>query len=289
MNADMSRWRSAEAERQFRFIEDELLGERWPNGVDTVDVDTSFGTTHVYRWAGGSHSGAEPIVFLHGMGGTGATWAAYVEHLADRDVYAPDTIGDVGRSVPRIAIADADDLAGWLDQTLAALGVERAHLVGTSYGGWEALNLAVRHPARVAALTLIDSGGLAPFRLGRFLLWGIPLLLGWLAPGPIRRRLARTRPLLEDPRLVRMAFLGQRNHQFRMPKPEPLTDAQLAAIDVPTTVVVAGRSAPFDPSIAVDRARRIPGAIIDIVDGAGHDVSWSHIDRCLAHVTSSRL
>jgi pimeloyl-ACP methyl ester carboxylesterase len=286
MSIEISRWRSADAEGRFRSVEDELIAEQWPNGIDTVDVDTSFGSTHVYRWVDRSPSGAA-IVFLHGMGGTGATWAAYVGRLADRDVYALDTIGDVGRSVQRVAIADADGLARWLDETLAALGVERCHLVGTSYGGWQALNLAARRPARVAALTLIDSGGLAPFRLGRFMLWGIPLLLGWLAPGPVRRRLARTRPLLEDPRVMRMALHGQRNHAFRLPKPEPLTDAQLAAIDVPTTVVVAGRSAPFDPRIAAERARIIPGAAVDVVEGAGHEVSWTHVERCLTYLTSS--
>ena len=289
MNDRVSHWRSVEAERRFRASEDELIAEGWPDGIDTVDVDTSFGTTHVYRWLSrGGSSGADPIVFLHGMGGTGATWAAYVGRLTARDVYALDTIGDVGRSVQRVEIADADALAGWLDETLAALGVERAHLVGTSYGGWQALNLAARRPARVSALTLIDSGGLAPFRLGRFMLWGMPMLLGWLAPGPIRRRLARTRPLLGDPRLMRMALHGQRNHLFRLPKPEPLTDEQLGTINVPTTVVVAGRSAPFTPRIAAARARMIPSATVDLVDGAGHEVSWSHVDRCLAHLTSPR-
>ena len=287
MKGEISGWRSAEAERLFRSIEDELIAEQWPDGVDAVDVDTGFGTTHVYRWIDRGPSAGVPIVFLHGMGGTGATWAAYVERLARHDVYALDTIGDVGRSVQRAVITDADDLARWLDETLAALGIEHCHLVGTSYGGWLALNLAARRPARVAALTLIDSGGLAPFRLGRFMLWGMPMLLGWLAPNPIRRRLARTRPLLEDRRLMRMALRGQRNHPFRLPKPEPLTDAQLAAIRVPTTVIVAGRSAPFDPRVAAARARTIPGATVDVLDDAGHEVSWSHVDRCLSHVESA--
>jgi pimeloyl-ACP methyl ester carboxylesterase len=288
MKSKISRWRNADAERWFRSMEDTLIAEQWPNGIDTVDVDTSFGTTHVYRWLNGSGSGANPIVLLHGMGGNGATWAPCIARLADRDIYALDTIGDVGRSVQRVEITDAKDLASWLDETLGALGLERGHLVGTSYGGWLALNLAARSPGRVAALTLIETGGLAPLRLGRFMLWGIPMLLGWLAPGPIRRRVARTRPLLEDPRLLRVGLHGQLNHPFRLPKPEPLTDAQLAAINVPTTVVVAGRSAPFDPYIAAERARVIPGAKVEVVHGAGHDVSLSHVDRCLARLTSPR-
>lgn len=287
VTVEISRWRSTDAEQRFRAMEDELIAEQWPDGVDTLDVDTAVGTTHVYRWLGRAPAGREPIVLLHGMGGTGTTWNAYVDRLADRDVYAVDTIGDVGRSVQRAVIPDAEALASWLDETMAGLGVEHAHFIGTSYGGWQALNLAVRRPARVSGLTLIDSGGLAPFRLARFMLWGTPMLLGFVAPGPLRRRLARTRPLLEDPRLMRMAFHAQRNHPFRMPQPEPLTDEQLAAIAAPTTVLIAGRSAPFEPRRAAERARHIPGATVDIVEGAGHDLSWSHPDRCLAHLTAA--
>lgn len=284
MTPKVSSWRSPRAEQTFRSIEDALVAERWPQGVDAVDVDTTFGVTHAYRWLASRPSSEVPIVLLHGMGGTGATWAPYVEALTDRDVYALDTIGDVGRSIQREPIADADDLARWLDESLGGLGLDRCHLAGTSYGGWMALNLASRRPDRVAAVTLIDSGGLAPFRLGRFMLWGMPMLLAWMAPGPIRRRLARTRPLLEDPRLMRLALHGQRNHPFRLPRPEPLTDQQLTALRRPTTVIVAGRSAPFDPRVAATRARMIPDATVEVIEGAGHEVSWSHADRCVSYL-----
>ena len=277
-------WRSDDAERRFRKLEDELLADRFPDGVKTVDVDTKWGRTHVYRWPG---SGT-PVVFLHGMGGTGASWPQYVERLHGRDLYGIDTVGDVGRSVPAARMESRDDLAEWLDETLAGLGVEQAHLVATSYGGMLALDLAIRRPSRIEAMTLIDPGALAPFRLLRFMLWGVPMLLGFILPGPIRRRLARTRPLLEDPRLMRLGFIGQRHHPFKMPGAEPFSDEELRRVDVPTTVILAGRSAAFDASVAAERIRLlIPGAVVDVVEGAGHEVSWSHVDRCIAGVTPS--
>jgi pimeloyl-ACP methyl ester carboxylesterase len=273
-------WRSDAAERRFRALEDELLASRWPDGIDTVEVETTWGRTHVYRWPGEG----TPIVFLHGMGGTGATFPQYVERLRGRAMYGIDTLGDVGRSVPApgTRIVTRDDLAGWLDETLAGLGVERAHLVGTSYGGMLALNLAIRRPERIASTTLIDPGALAPFQLVRFMLWGVPMLLGFLLPGPIRRRLARKRPLLEDARLLRLGFHGQRNHPFKMPGPDPFTNDELRSVTVPTTVILAGRSAAFSATIAAEHARLIPGAVVDVVEGAGHEVSWSHVDRCIA-------
>jgi pimeloyl-ACP methyl ester carboxylesterase len=173
----ISRWRSEAARERFVTMEDEIWAERWPEPPPAQDVDTYAGPTRVYRWPGAG----EPIVFLHGMGGTGLMWSPYVERLAGRDLCAIDTIGDVGRSVQRIPIEDADGLARWLAESLTGAGIERAHLVGTSYGGFLALGLAVREPERVSSLTLIDSGGLAPFRLGRFMLWGLPNRT-WSAP-----------------------------------------------------------------------------------------------------------
>ena len=223
-------------------------------------------------------------MFLHGMGGTGRTWSPYVEHLVGRDVHAIDTIGDVGRSQQRVVIEDAGGLARWLAETLTAAGIARGHLVGTSYGGGLALGLAVRAPERVASLTLIDSGGLAPFRFGRFMLWGLPMLLGSLAPGPVRRRLARRHPMLEDPRIMRMALHAQMNHPFRLPAVAPLTDDELRSITAPAVVIVAGKSAPFAPRVQTARARLIPRAKVVVVPDARHDVSWTHVDLCVSHI-----
>lgn len=276
----ISRWKSEKAKQRFHGLEQQIWDDHGYRPPEPLDIATWSGTTRVYRWRGSGES----IVLLHGMGGTGLTWGPYVRDLADHDIYAIDTIGDVGRSEQAELIADAEDLARWLDETLANAGIERAHLVGTSYGGYLALNLAARAPVRVASITLLDAGGLAPFRLGRFMLWGLPNLLGSKAPGPIRRSMARTRPLLEDPRLMKLALLGQTNHPFGMPAPIELSDDELRSVTVPTTVVIAGRSAPFEPALAAQRAARIPGAIVEVIDGAGHEVMWTHVDRCVTHV-----
>jgi pimeloyl-ACP methyl ester carboxylesterase len=276
----ISAWRSEAARRRFVEMEDELWHELWPEPPAELDVESWAGTTRLYRWAGTG----EPIVFLHGMGGTGLACSPYVERLPGRDIYAVDTIGDAGRSEQRTVIEDGSGLARWLDETLAGAGIDRAHLAGTSYGGFVALNLAAHAPQRVASLTLIDSGGLAPFRLARFMLWGLPSLVGVLAPGPIRRRLARRRPLLEDPRVMRMALHGQMNHPFRLPGVAPLADDELRSVTAPTLVIVAGNSAPFAPDVQAERARLIPNAEVEVLRGAGHEVSWTHVDHCVTRL-----
>lgn len=279
--ATISRWKRDDVKQRFHALEQAIWDDQGFPQPEPLDIPTWAGTTRVYRW----HGEGDPVVLLHGMGGTALTWGPYLEGLAGQDVYAVDTIGDVGRSEQTALIADGDDLARWLDETVAGVGVDRAHLAGTSYGGYLALNLAARSPQRVASITLIDAGGLSPFRLGRFMLWGLPNLLGSKAPGPIRRSMARTRPLLEDPRLMKLALLGQVNHPFGMPNPVELSDDELQSITVPTTAVIAGRSAPFGPRLAAQRAALIPGAVVDVIDGAGHEVMWTHVDRCIAHIS----
>ncbi len=75
---------------------------------------------------------------------------------AERTVYALDALGDAGLSVQTRALEGGADQAAWLDQALAGLGAPKVHLVGHSFGGWSAANYAVRHPARVATLTLVE-------------------------------------------------------------------------------------------------------------------------------------
>ena len=124
--------------------------------IAETDVETDFGTTHVYRY-GPADPAAEsrtPVVLVHGAGSCSAMWYPNTPALsAERPVYAIDTPGDPGRSVQREPIHQPERAAQWLDETLAELGLDRVHLVGSSYGGWLALNQAHRRPDRLASVT----------------------------------------------------------------------------------------------------------------------------------------
>ncbi|MEU7164483.1 alpha/beta fold hydrolase [Streptomyces morookaense] len=103
---------------------------------------------------------------LHGANATPAVRASDVAALAEgRTVLAVDRLGEPGRSVQTAPIRTADSAAAWLEELLAGLGLDRVHLAGQSYGGWPALNQAVRRPARLASVTLADPVcALAPLR-----------------------------------------------------------------------------------------------------------------------------
>lgn len=286
----LGQWRSEKAQHRFREMEDELWREL-DTLPESLDVETAVGVTRSYRWAGTG----DPVVFLHGMGGTSLMWSGYLGPLRGRDIYAIDTMGDVGRSEHRVAFEGPDDLAVWLDETLAGLGIERANLVGNSYGGFLALNMAARRPSRVASITLLDAAGLGKISIARFLLWGIPTLLAGLAPAPIRRWAGRRlrMPLLEDKRTMRMSLYGQMNHPFRLPLPDPLTDDQLRSITVPVVVLAGAKSGMLPSAAIVARVERLmPNVEAELVPDAGHALPVSHVELCasrVSHVTDATL
>ncbi len=278
----ISRWRSPKAEARFRVTEDELWAE-YPRRPEAVDVETDRGTTRGYRWQGAG----DPIVFLHGIGATSLLWAPYAERLAEREVWSIDILGDAGRSVQRLPYADPDDLGEELDQALAAMNIDRAHLVGHSLGGWLSLNLLIRRPSRVASALLLDPVGIGQLHMLGFMLWGVPVLLGACAPGPLRRWMARRfrMPLLNDKRAIRFMLSGQLNHPPRIPRLLPFSDDELRSIALPIAVLIGERTEPFDADEVATRAKTtIPHASVALVPDAGHAFPVDHIDLVLTYV-----
>lgn len=104
-----------------------------------------------------------PILFLHGSGpgvSAWANWRGVFERLGDSHrLIALDFAGFGFTEVP-----DGTEygLDVWLEQLVAfmdAIGLERAAVVGNSFGGSMALALAIRHPERVEKLVLMGSVG----------------------------------------------------------------------------------------------------------------------------------
>jgi pimeloyl-ACP methyl ester carboxylesterase len=118
-----------------------------------------------------------PLVFVHGSGPgvtAYANWRLVLPELGKHfGCYAPDMVGFGFTERPEGVRYDvqtwADQVLGFLD----ALGLERAGLVGNSFGGAIALRLAARHPERVDRLVLMGSVGV-PFGIteGLDAVWG---------------------------------------------------------------------------------------------------------------------
>ena len=129
------------------------------------------------------------LLLLHGIAGSSRAWREVMPALAgEYRLIAPDLLGH-GESAKPLGDYSLGAYASGLRDFLGVLGVERVTLVGQSFGGGVAMQLAYQHPEVCERLVLVDSGGLGsrgqPHPAG-----------GDLAAGRVRaaRRLPRLRP-----------------------------------------------------------------------------------------------
>jgi pimeloyl-ACP methyl ester carboxylesterase len=114
------------------------------------------GRRAVYRVAGSG----PPVVLIHGMLNSSGHWQAVAQRLAvNHTVIAPDLIGHGDSAAPRGDYSLGAHAASIRD-LLAAIGIERATIVGHSLGGGVAMQFFYQFPERVERLVLVSSGGL---------------------------------------------------------------------------------------------------------------------------------
>ena len=117
-------------------------------------LEVPGGRVHLFRGGAG-----EPLLFLHAAGGAGA-WHEFHELLAAGfDVISPDHPG-FGKSDDFPDVQAMDDLVYHYLDVLDTLELDRPHVVGASFGGWIAAELAVHSPHRIGSLTLLSAAGL---------------------------------------------------------------------------------------------------------------------------------
>ncbi|HZT67539.1 MAG TPA: alpha/beta hydrolase [Acidimicrobiales bacterium] len=116
--------------------------------------------------------GEGPVVlFLHGMAGSSGTWIPAMQLLhSDYTVLAPDFLGH-GKSAKPAGDYSLGNHASGIRDFLHVLGVERATVVGQSFGGGVAMQFAYQFPELCERLVLVDAGG-----LGREVSWILRLV-----------------------------------------------------------------------------------------------------------------
>jgi len=110
----------------------------------------------IYRIAGSGPA----VVLIHGMLNSSRHWERVAQRLAERHtVIAPDLLGHGDSTAPRGDYSLGAHAAGIRD-LLAAIGVDRASIVGHSLGGGIAMQYFWQFPERTERLVLVSSGGL---------------------------------------------------------------------------------------------------------------------------------
>lgn len=230
-----------------------------------------------------------PVLLLHGTGSSLHTWDAWAAALAssrrvvrfDMPAFgltgpAPDGNYTV-ENYARVTIAVMDKL-----------GIQRAVLTGNSLGGYVAWVTAILYPARVNALTLVDSAGYPyesesesvpiGFRIAR------TPVLNRLVQDVLPRKVVESsvRNVYGDPSKVTPGLVdryfdlvtraGNREalvQRFEQTRPGPLA-RRIPELHVPTLILWGGRDRLIPPAFAERFHREIAGSELVTFDGLGH-------------------
>jgi pimeloyl-ACP methyl ester carboxylesterase len=226
-----------------------------------------------------------PLVYLHTAGGP--RWDAFLDLLAaDHTVYAPDHpgTGDTARD-SIYAVESLWDLVLIYDEILDALGLDSTTLVGSSFGGMMACELAAHRPDRIARLVLLDPIGLwrddtpvTPYML-------LPpeevpaTLFHNLEAEPVQELLCTP----SDPDELALVLadsvwaLGATG-KFIWPIPDKGLDRRLHRITATTLILWGREDRLISAAYAREFAARIADSRVEIIEAAGHMPQWEQLE-----------
>jgi pimeloyl-ACP methyl ester carboxylesterase len=249
------------------------------SGSRFVEVD---GVRLHYRDEG---AGA-PLLLLHGLTANLFSWDRCAGLLAGKLRVVRLDLPGHGLTGPHPAGRYGwADLASLAARFLDELGIERASVAGSSLGGAVAWQLAARFPERVARMILLAPIG---YPMPGKLPWPLRLLAHpVLGPAlsrftPRREFMKRLATTYGDPARIDARDADRQFRLFRragnraalsaflrggpFPDPRPL----LARITAPTLLLWGSRDMVAHPAAAERFARDIPGAKVQLIEGAGH-------------------
>lgn len=284
----VGQWRSVSARETYLAAYREVMAGM--PAAQEWDVTTSWGTVHATLFPGPEGSTKTPILLLPGWGAGIPMWRDLLPVLTrERPVYAVDALGDAGLSNQSVPLKAPDANAGWISETLTAIGAPPVHVVGHSFGGWLATDFALRHPEQTVSLSLFD-----PVQTFSSLKWEV-YLLAIPASIPLLPQSWRDAALARiggnetidhnDP-LARMIDAGTKGYSSARDLPPRFTDTQLGSLGVPVYVAMAGNSSILsDPPDAVRRAEKlVPEVEASLWEGATHSLPLEEPEKAGAAV-----
>lgn len=288
------------------------------DGSDEADIPIEYVSVHGH-WIAVRRAGQGPVLLLlHGIAGSSQSWVPVMSQLrSEFTMIAPDFVGH-GKSAKPSGDYSVGNLASWTRDLLEILGVDRATVVGHSYGGGVALQFAYQFPERCERLVLVDSGG-----LGREVTWILrlvalpgfeavmPLLFtpavgtvgDWIA-GSIRRlgvhsptaaEVWRSLRSFTDPE-TRRAFL-RTTRSVIGPAGQAIAAKErlYLAEGLPVLIVWGERDRVIPTSHAFDAYRALPHSQLEVVPDVGHfphaesPAAFAEILRDFIHSTEPRV
>jgi pimeloyl-ACP methyl ester carboxylesterase len=228
---------------------------------------------------------AETVLLVHGYGASSASYAPVIAKLAERfRVLAVDLPG-FGLSDRRPGDYSPEGLADVLARILDEKQVQKAHVVGHSWGSSVVLAFALRHPQRLDKLAVI-SAWIYDDQLLPFMRWARVRGLGEMLYGMFYRQNLGERLYLNfyDPSLVTQAVVDEVERQ--MARPGALAAALAAVrgmkfreddykkIAAPTLILWGREDRVARLAFGERLARELPSAQLVVLGRCGHIPMW---------------
>ena len=225
----------------------------------------------------------DPVVFIHGLGGTTNTFTPLIGAFARHKRVRLDLPGS-GRSC---RVEGALSISGFVQATLKvmrATNVDKAHVVGHSMGTIVAAHLAAAEPAKVRSLALFGPL-LAPpdparanirARAARARQEGMSGIADALVQASLSNETRQRRHAAVA--FVRESLMGQDPDGYAR-SCEALADAQAAdaaAIACPTLLVTGDEDAVAPPQSVRMMSQKISGSRVEVLRGCGH---WTPVEK----------
>lgn len=219
-------------------------------------VKTRFGLTHVVVTG---PEEAPPLLILAGVNaGAPLMLEMFWTLTHDFRIYAPDTIGQPGRSAETRPPASHRNYGKWVVDVLDGLGLKSLAFLGISFGAGILLDTAAFAPERITQAVLVVPTGIVK---GPFLRVAARLFLPWFLYRlfPSRKRLRRAvRPIMEpDEELLKFFDVVLRNVKFAVTPPGPFTREELQNFRAPTLALLAKDDIFIPADEALSRAKEI--------------------------------
>jgi pimeloyl-ACP methyl ester carboxylesterase len=234
------------------------------------------------------------VVLIHGYPLDGDMWADVSRRLASKfRVLRPDLPSR--RDTPHPLQASVKEYAGWIGAVIDAVG-GRAGAAGFSMGGYVLFELLRQKPDSVVAAAFVDTQAGADDEAGRSARNGAIFTAREMGPGAVSERMlprllspagrsrtdlvARVRAMVrrQNPNSIENDLLAMRD------RPDSLSS--LAAVAIPTLVIVGSDDELTPPEKAEALARGIRGAELVRIEGSGHLTPMEKPDEVAAALSA---
>jgi pimeloyl-ACP methyl ester carboxylesterase len=212
-------------------------------------------------------------------------WFANIAELsANHRVYAVDAIGDAGKSIADCLMEKRLDYAEWLREVFDGLNIEKAYLLGHSYGGWLALNMALAYPDRLRKIVLLaPAASIYPMNFLTNL--GLRLPVKIRIPARFVFKMIAPKGTVFEGRFIHLMEMVTRYCLPATMFPTVYTDEELKQIELPTLLLIGAGEKIYNPKKAIDRARRLMSDLTaEIIPNVGHTLNMEQPETINARI-----